>query len=75
MTTVQLTLEGPHVDDIRRMTGMSDSDWIKMAFAVYLTLLSENPDNVVRFYRHNGQLAHMGLTPEAAETLQEGEGG
>lgn len=71
--TLTLTLEGGHVDDIRRMTGLEDPEWIKMSFAVYWLLLSENPDNVVRFFRTNGQLAHMGLTPEAAETLQNGE--
>lgn len=65
-----LTLDGQHVDDIRRMTGGEDDEWIKMAFAVYWQLLAENPDSVVRFIRENGQIASMGLTREADSILR-----
>jgi len=66
-----LELDGSkHVDDIRRMTGSTDEEWVKMAFAVYWQLLSENSDSVVRFIRENGQVASMGLTAEADKILR-----
>jgi len=59
-----------HIQDIRRMTGSEDTEWIKMAFAVYWQLLADNPDNVVRFIGDNGQLISMGLTPTADKILR-----
>jgi len=65
-----LTLDGPLIDDIRRMTGSDDDEWIKMAFAVYWQLLAENTDSVVRFIRESGQIASMGLTTNADKILR-----
>jgi hypothetical protein len=67
---MQINLRGPHVEQIRNMTGVPDEQWLKMAIAVYWQLLSENSDSVVRFIRDNGQVASMGLTRDADELLK-----
>jgi hypothetical protein len=67
---MQINLRGPHVEQIRNMTGVPDEQWVQMAIAVYWQLLSENSDSVVRFIRDNGQVASMGLTRDADELLK-----
>lgn len=69
--TVNINLDdNRYIDDIRRMTGQPDTEWLKMALAVYWQLLSLSSDSVVRIQLEDGRMASMGLTPEADQILR-----
>lgn len=71
MASITLNLEdNERIEEIRRMTGLSDAEWIKMSFAVYWQLLSLSSDNVVRIALEDGRMASMGLTVEADKILR-----